>query len=36
MVDLPHPDSPATPTVSPVWTSRSIPRTAGTLPPALR
>ena len=31
-VDLPQPDSPATPTVSPSWTSRLTPRTAGTSP----
>ena len=32
IVDLPHPDSPARPSTSPLATSRSIPRTAGTGP----
>ena len=36
IVDLPQPDSPATPTVSPWCTSRLTPRTAGTPPPAPR
>ena len=35
-VDLPHPDSPASPTTSPSWTTRSTPRTAGSGPSAVR
>ena len=35
-VDLPQPDSPATPTTSPAPTDRETPRTAGTSPPAVR
>ena len=36
MVDLPQPDSPARPTVSPGSIVRSTPRTAGTGPPSVR
>src|SRR5574340_518515 len=32
VTDLPHPVSPTRPTVSPFWTSRSIPSTAFTVP----
>ncbi len=35
-VDLPQPDSPTSPSVSPAWTSRSTPSTARTLPTARR
>ena len=35
-VDFPQPDSPASPTTSPSWTTRSTPRTAGSGPSAVR
>ena len=35
IVDLPHPDSPASPTTSPFLTVMSTPRTAGTPPDAV-
>ena len=35
-VDLPQPDSPATPTTSPAATDSETPRTAGTSPPESR
>jgi hypothetical protein len=35
-VDLPHPDSPAIPTLSPAATDIVTPRTAGRSPPAVR